>query len=78
MRTGLSRRSGGLWFGRRVCCLMGTFWNWMGLFMFGKNTRTMALCVCTVVEKLRACAGFWLDPGGTRDAKAEALDGWCC
>jgi hypothetical protein len=33
MRTGLSRRRGGRWFGRRVCCLMGTFWNTIGAFI---------------------------------------------
>ena len=57
-RTGLSRRSGGRWFGRRVCDLMGTFWKVMGAFMWGRSTRTTALWVCTVVEKLRVGGGL--------------------
>jgi len=73
IRTGLSRRRGGRWFGRRVCCFMGTFWKCIGFFMLGKNTRTMALWVCTVVEKLRACGDFWAGPGGTLEAKDGAF-----
>lgn len=63
--------------GRRVCDFMGTFWKCIGPFMFGRKTRTMALCVCVVVEKLRAGGGFWLGPGGTLDANMGPLEGWC-
>ena len=77
MRTGLSRRSGGRCFGKRVCDLMGTFWKVIGAFMLGRRTRTTALWVCTVVEKLRVWGGFEAGAGSARAACCEAF-GACC
>jgi hypothetical protein len=53
IRTGLSRLSGGLWYGSLVYRCTGTSAKAMGLFMPGKSTRTCIFPRSWVVEKER-------------------------
>ncbi len=53
MRTGLSRRSGGRWWGRRVCLFKGTDENIFGSTILPKKTRT---CIFPT----------WVDPENDR------------